>query len=288
MSSENREDVRVALSFAGSPEFQLLLKGDPAADLTRIALEIARDHDPNVDVESALAQIEALAARVRDRCPSGSPIRTVLGQINWVLFTEEGYRGNAEDYYDPRNSFLNEVLARRTGIPITLAILYRDIGERVGVRLDGVNLPAHFVLRTGPDDEELFIDAFHEGALLDRAACVRLVDCATGRSVVLEEEQFRSCTLSTIVARVLQNLKAIYVRASDPVGLLPVVRRLAALAPDDPERLRDYGVVCLRAEKLGEAIGPLEAYLETSPGAPDAGEVRALLRGARHQVASWN
>jgi regulator of sirC expression with transglutaminase-like and TPR domain len=274
--------------FTDSPEFRRLLEGDLDANLTRIALELARDHDPGLDPEVSLAAIDALAARVRDRCPADAPVRAVLGQINWVLFAEESYRGNTEDYYDPRNSFLHEVIQRRTGIPITLCVLYRAVAAGVGLKLEGVNLPAHFVLRTAPGLEEVFIDAFHEGRLLDRNGCTRLVSQAAGRSVRLGYSHFAVCSTREVVARMLQNLKAIYLREHDAASALPVVRRLAALLPEDPDQARDYGLVCLRADRTAEAIGPLEVYVRSRPNAPDSGEVQILLRTARREVASWN
>ena len=156
--------------FADSPEFRRLLAAGPGPrpDLVRIGLEIAADAYPGLDRERYLGQVDALAARVRDRCATLDRPRQVLGQINWVLFVEEGYEGNSDDYYDPRNSYLNEVIDRKTGIPISLAVLYWGVAERVGLMMDGVNLPAHFVLRVGSSEPAIFVDAFHSGALLDR------------------------------------------------------------------------------------------------------------------------
>jgi regulator of sirC expression with transglutaminase-like and TPR domain len=294
----------VRTPFDDSPEFLRLLERERAPvgeagpgmepDLVRVGLEIAGDAYPGLDPEPYLARVEGLVARVRDRCAEGGRPRQVLGQINWVLFVEEGFRGNTEAYDDPRNSYLNEVLDRRTGIPITLSVLYWRLAEGVGLAVDGMNVPGHFMLRMsagpGPGDADaaLFIDPFHEGALLDRAGCERQVARALGRDVALTEDQFRPCRRAEVVARMLRNLKAVYLRGDDYLATLPVQRRLAALRADDPQEQRDLGMLCLQVDRPAEAIAPLQSYLDARPDAPEARELRTLLRAARREVARWN
>jgi regulator of sirC expression with transglutaminase-like and TPR domain len=276
------------MPFADSPEFQRLLRGDERADLTRIALEIAADAYPGLKAEPFLEAINDLADRVRQRCPAGAGTRQVLGQINWVLFVEEGFQGNVEDYYDPRNSYLNEVLGRKTGIPISLSVLYLALAERVGLPMAGVNLPAHFVVRAGQGSETIFVDPFHGGALLDPAGCQRRVAEVSGRTTPLTEAELAACPTATIVARMLRNLKATYLQKQDFAAAVPVLRRLVALLDDDPLERRDLGVVCLHAGRPGEALDHLPAYLDAFPQAEDAEAVRALLRVARREVAQRN
>src|SRR5262249_16943981 len=138
---------RVRSPFRKSPEFQRLLRRETRVDLVRISLEIARDAYPELDPDPYVARIEALAQRVRGRCASFDRPRPVLRQINRVLYIEEGFRGNRDEYYDPRNSYLNDVIERKTGIPITLALLYARLAERLGLAVGGLCLPAHFMLR---------------------------------------------------------------------------------------------------------------------------------------------
>src|SRR5262249_40900984 len=138
--------------FGHSPEFQGLLAGARTPSLIRIALEIARDAYPALDIGQYVARVEDLAARIRARCGGLLKPRKILGQINWALFVEEGFTGNQENYFDPRNSYLNEVIDRKTGIPISLSILYWSLADRLGVPLEGVNLPAHFMLRLPEPD----------------------------------------------------------------------------------------------------------------------------------------
>lgn len=274
--------------FAESPEFLRLLAGERYPDLPRIALEVARDAYPELDPLAYLARIDALADRVRDRCRDGAKLRTILGQLNWVLFVEEGFQGNEDAYYDPRNSYLNEVLDRRLGIPISLSVLYLAVAERIGLAMDGVNLPGHFLVRAGHGPGTVFVDPFHGGQFLDRAGCLNRAEEVTGASFSLDDSVLAPCPTATIVVRMLRNLKGIYLRELDFLAALPVLRRLVALTNGDPQERRDLGVTCLRADRPGEAIDHLQAYLTAFPQATDASPVSALLRAAQREVARWN
>ncbi len=276
------------IPFADSPEFRRLLDDEPDVSLAAVALEIARDAYPRLDASAYLAKIDAVAARARGRCGAGAKPAAVLSQINWILFVEERFRGNAEDYYDPRNSYLNEVLDRKTGIPISLSVVYAAVAERLGLKLSGVGLPAHFVLRLEGSDPPLFIDAFHEGRLLDAHGCVELASAAVGRPIVLSDSELASIPASSTVARMLRNLKAIYGGEGDFAAALPVVRRLAALRPSDLEEQRDWGLIAHRSGHPGEAVGPLARYVAARPDAADLDAVAAILRVARREVAQAN
>ncbi len=215
-------------------------------------------------------------------------MREILGQINWVLFVEEELRGNGEDYYDPRNSYLNEVLDRRLGIPISLSVVYQAVAERLGLMMAGVNLPAHFMLRVDDGDRTWFVDAFHEGIVLSHEACQRKLCELLQQPVVLTETMTAACSLAVIVTRMLRNLKTIYLNAEDLPSALPVQRRLTALNPHEAEEVHDLGVLCLNADRPGEAIDPLQTYLATSAESAKSSEIQALLDAARRQVARTN
>jgi regulator of sirC expression with transglutaminase-like and TPR domain len=264
------------------------VEGDPAADLTRIAFELARDAYPDLEVEPYLARIQHLADRVRARCPSGARVKQMLGQINWVLFVEEGYRGNIEEYYDPRNSYLNEVMERKTGIPISLSVLYLALGRRLGLPIAGVNLPAHFVLRTGQGDSTIFVDPFNSGTLMDRKGCERRVAERTGQRVSLSDAELAPVSCPSVVTRMLRNLKSIYIQQNDYPSAVSVLRRLAALNPSDPFERRDLGVLCYQTGHAGEATEHLQAYLHLNPEPDDAQLIVPLLRVARHEAAMSN
>jgi regulator of sirC expression with transglutaminase-like and TPR domain len=242
--------------FADSPEFRRLAGGEAPLDLARIALEIAADAHPALDIEAYLARIAALAERVRPRCRRGASARDILGQINWVLFVEEELRGNEAEYYDPRNSYLNEVLDRRLGIPITLSVLYRAVAEPLGLSVAGVNLPAHFMLRVDDGDRTWFVDPFRSGAVMSREACGRRLSELLQQPVDLTDEMVAPCPIATVVTRMLRNLKAIHLRAEDLPSLWPVQRRLTALNPLDADEVRDLGVLGLRTPGRGGRPAP--------------------------------
>ncbi len=274
--------------FARDVEFRRLLKGEPEVDLARVALEIARDAYPELDPDAEIARIDALADRVRQRCPAGARAEQAIGQVNWVLYVEEGFRGNADDYYDPQNSYLNKVLDRKLGLPITLSILYARVAAQVGLELGGVNLPMHYLLRAVEADPPLYVDPFHGGAILDRAGCERRVSELAGREVRLAYEQLVPCNPSTTVSRMLRNLKTVHLERRDFAAALPFARRMAALNRHDMAEQRDWGMVGFQAGRPGESLAPLQRYLDAAPHATDLEAVRTVLKAARRDVASRN
>jgi regulator of sirC expression with transglutaminase-like and TPR domain len=274
--------------FEESPEFCRLLAGSASVHLARVALEIARDAYPDLEIPAYLKRIESLAERVRHRARPAARPREVLGHINWVLYVEEGLRGNQDDYYDPRNSYLNEVLDRGLGIPITLSILHWDVAERLGLDLAGINFPMHFMLRFDEEGAPNFVDAFDAGTIRDRRACEHRLSELSGQPVVLTDALVAPCTSKVVVARMLRNLKAIYWNAQDLAGALRVQRRLASLDRHVPTELRDLATLCAKLHYPGEAIDAFEAYLEAQPEASDASEIRTLIDVMRRELARWN
>ncbi|WZO97100.1 transglutaminase-like domain-containing protein [Isosphaeraceae bacterium EP7] len=273
--------------FEHSPEFRKLLAGDPAADLTLIALEIGRDADPTITLGDYVSKIDDLSERVRARCPAGCRTAHVLGQINWVLFIEEGYTGNEDEYDDPRNSYLHEVMERKTGIPISLCLLYRAVAERLGLEMDGVNLPAHFMLRID-GDFPIYVDAFHSGALLDPPGCARQISRVVGKPVELSAFQLAPARPQSIVARMLRNLKMQLLRRDDYAAARRVIERLVAIDRCNPIEQRDLGLVCVRTDRPGEAIRAFNAYLQAVPDADDAEEIRSLIGLSMREIARRN
>lgn len=274
--------------FADSPEFLRLIRGEDEPDLTGLCFEIARDVYPKMEPSAYLRRIDVLAGRARDRCPSGAKARHILGQINWVLFVEEGYRGNVEEYDDPRNSYLNLVMDRKLGIPISLSALYLAVAERLGLAMSGVNLPGHFVIREGRGDSTTFVDPFHEGALLDRAGCERVVSRSLDRPVKLSDAAFEPCSTRVVVQRMLRNLKAAYLRDNHHSAAIPAMRRLVALDKENVFERRDLGIACVEVGLAGEALNHLTAYLAAETNAADFEDISALVRVASREVAGRN
>jgi regulator of sirC expression with transglutaminase-like and TPR domain len=278
----------VFLAFQDSPEFAHLIQGGDDVHLARLFLELASDAYPDLDPKPYLARLRDIALRIRLRCRPRAKARDIVGQINWVLFVDEEIRGNQEDYYEPRNSYLNEVLDRRRGIPISLAVLYLIVAERVDLPMAGVNLPMHFMLRVEEEGDTWFVDPFHAGAVYSRSRCEQRISELAGREIILTDAMLAPCSLAVIAARTLRNLKAIHGQSRDITALLPVQRRLTALNPNDPAELRDLGILCAQMGRPGEAIDPLCRFLEICPGAAGAGEVKNLLNLVQAQVARWN
>jgi regulator of sirC expression with transglutaminase-like and TPR domain len=265
-----------------------LLAHNPTApfDLAEVALEIARDEYPDLDVEASLGELGAMAHEARAYV-RGS-LRARVDGLCRYLFHEMGFRGNTQGYYDPRNSYLNQVLERRTGIPISLSAVAMAVGNRAGLRVAGVGLPGHFVVKAVGAGQEIFFDPFHGGRRLAVSDCENLVYQVTGEPFQATPARLAALPVGLILMRMLTNLKGIYLREGDFVRGIRVIQRLQQLDPHDPLQKRDLGVCLLRAGKPGRAIDQLLAYLAEAPGADDAGTIRQLLEQARSHVAKWN
>jgi regulator of sirC expression with transglutaminase-like and TPR domain len=265
-----------------------LLAGNAQAplDLAEVALLLARDEYTHLDVETYLSELAALAHEVRGRL-RGSLVQRVEALARY-LFHEHGFVGNERDYYDPRNSYLNDVLDRRTGLPITLSLIAIAVGTRAGLEVQGVALPGHFIARAVAGDELVLFDPYHEGRRLSAGDCEQLVEGATGESFEATREALASAAPRVIVQRLLTNLKGVYLRREDFTRSARVIQRLLQLAPDDSLQQRDLGVCLLKANQPGRAIAPLQAYLTAVPSAEDAPTVREVLQRAQSAVAKWN
>jgi regulator of sirC expression with transglutaminase-like and TPR domain len=253
----------------------------PAVPLAEAALAIAEEEYPGLAVADHLARLDALGADVLRALGERRDPASTLRALREVLAVRERFRGNAESYYDPRNSFLNEVLERRLGIPITLGVLYIEVAARAGLHLDGVGFPGHFLVKySGAGTREIFVDPFHGGEILSADDCLaRFRERAPG--LTLEARHLAAVGARQILGRMLHNLKKIYVEAGDDVRALWVVDRLLILAPGDLAERRDRGLVEARLGGSGAALADLEAYLAATPDAPDADEVRALAEQLR-------
>lgn len=272
-------DLDVALS---------LLSHTPDAplDLAELSLLLARDEYPLLDVEAYLSELDGMAHEARE-CLRGSLAQRVKALCRY-LFHDMGFRGNQQNYYDARNSYFNEVLDRRTGIPITLSAVAMVVGRRAGLDVVGVGLPGHFIAKAVANGDEVLFDPFHGGRRLTLEKCQHLVEQVTGMEFEVNEEALQPVPLGSIVLRMLNNLKAVYLRNGDYPRAARVIERLRQLAPHDPLQRRDLGATLFQAGQAGRAIDHLEAYLQASPKAGDADTVKQLLRQAQALVARWN
>jgi len=261
---------------------ELLAREEAQIDLARACLLISQDAYPGLDVEGYLGEIERFSARLRGRLQGGRGAEERVVELNQFLFDELGFHGNARDYYDPRNSYLNEVLDRRTGIPLTLSVLYLEVGRRIGLALEGVSFPGHFLVRLPLRGSMLVLDPFSGGEPQSetdlRARLRRVVPAGATGPVPLEElplDHFlEPAGKRQILARLLRNLKGIYREADKPERLLEVLNRMLLVAPEAHGELRERGLVYQRLECYRAALKDLSDYSALEPDAPDIEDVR--------------
>ncbi len=260
---------------------------DERIDLAEAALWIAAEEQPGMEPAPWLALLDDFAARLRPRLQGVADELDRVGLLAAFLSGEVGLRGNEEDYYDPRNSFLNEVLARGLGIPITLALVYMEVGRRAGVPLLGVGFPGHFLLRHSLYPQ-LLLDPFAGGRVLTEADCRQMLEKLSGGSLPFDARLLRPSGPRQILIRMLNNLRGIYLNRGEPLKVIGVLDRVVLLDPDDVGARRDRGLLSLRWGDPHRGIEDLERYLALEPEAPDAEAVEDLLAEARRRVERVN
>jgi len=266
----------------------LVARPDSAVDLARASLLIACEEYPDLDVGGYLDKLDRMGKSVRAHVGRGASPAAALAALNEYLFEEEGFRGNTDQYYDPRNSFLNEVLDRRVGIPITLSTVYMEVARRAGLQVEGVGLPGHFIVKLVAAEGEWLIDPFHEGALLSQEDCQQRLDRIFGGRVRMDSRLVVTCGPKQILARMLRNLKVIYGKQEDWPRALRVLELLLRLDPESAEDLRDRGIAYASLDCYGLAVRDLEAYLARAPRGPDAQELGATVDALRQRAARLN
>lgn len=271
----------------GSPRHRFVEAVDRADDqveLARAALLVACEEYPQLPVEPYLARLDELAEMVRDRLDNETAPLVVLQELLQTLFVRVGLQGNRASYYDPRNSFLNDVLDRKRGIPLTLGILTLEVGWRLGLPLTGVNFPGHFLVRFEGESLRLLVDPFDGGRTLFEDEAQSLLDRAYGGMVRVRPEFLRTARRRDMLVRLLTNLKGIYLNVQDAPRALAAVERILVIHPMAQSEIRDRGTLLARMGRTEEAIEQLEWYLGTAPDASDAERIQALvdeLRGPR-------
>ena len=266
------------LPLSNLPRFARLVgRRDATLDLAEAALLIAQDAYPRLDVEAYLRRLDELAEPLRAGWCEYARLPELVARLNGHLFGEIGFRGNREDYYDPRNSYLIEVLDRRLGIPITLSVVYMEVARRLGLRVDGIGLPGHFLVAAERDGTSLLLDPFNGGEVVTMDDCERLVQESYGDSVPFSEEQLAPVRKRQILTRMLNNLKRTYLAADDGAAAWPVVEKMVCLNPESAVDRRDRGLVAYRLNHFAQARPDLQYYLEHRPDAPDRLAVQVSL-----------
>lgn len=269
--------------------FATLVADDDSLPLTEAALSLAQDAYPDLDFQGALADIDELALRLKRRLPDNASLTEKISALNRFFFRELGFAGNLNDYYDPDNSHLNVVLKRRRGIPISLAVLYLEIGEQVGVPVRGVSFPGHFLLRITLPEGDVMLDPT-TGQSLSESQMVDMLEpylSHSGRSVGSALRMLlQPATHREVIARMLRNLKAVYLQTERWQRLLAVQQRLVILLPENIEEVRDRGFAYARLDYLRPALEDLERYLDDRPDAEDATAVESQLHELRQRSDS--
>lgn len=263
---------------------------DDIADLAEAALLIARTQYPELDVVRELTRIDAMAETVRQRLEADSTVEQRLAELNDYLYGELGYGPETGEYYDPRNSYLNDVLERKCGIPITLSILYIRLGRTLGLEMEGISFPGHFLVKCHVEGGMVVIDAYHRGVSLSMEDLHERLQLSEGTSVKLDSvaEYLETADAREIVARMLRNLKAIFLKAKDWSHALTVIEWLVQVVPDTPQELRDRGLVYQELECFRAALHDFEAYLRQEPEATDASKIRTRVLDMRKAAARLN
>ncbi len=256
--------------------------------LDRTALTVCLEEHPNLDIDAYLRHLDTLAARVevllgQDRAPSN-----VLNCMREILFVQEGLRGNTDDYYDPRNSFLNDVLDRKLGIPISLSLIYIEVARRISFPAFGVGFPGHFIVKHMDKERELLIDPFNGGRILTESQCQELLDRVYGGAVQVQPSFLQVMGKKPIISRMLFNLKGIYYQKEEYTKALSVVERILMLNPGTPSEIRDRGLLYMQTSLFAKALADLEYYLATAISPQDASNIEGHIKTLRSIVSAAN
>jgi regulator of sirC expression with transglutaminase-like and TPR domain len=256
---------------------QELQKPADQVDLAKAALYVAQEEYPELDIPTYLVMLDRMADTLQQRLPETDYPLKIIRTINQYVFDELNFRGNAIDYYDPRNSFLNEVLTRRVGIPITLSLVYLELAKRIGFPMAGVGMPGHFLIRPTLEEMAIFVDPFHQGEVLFEQDCRDRFQQMFGDSARMERAHLEPISPTTFLVRILANLKMIYIQKRDAPKALEAINRILLIYPEAVSEWRDRGLIHYQQGQLESALLDLERYLYQSPDAADAYEIRRVI-----------
>lgn len=258
--------------------YQEIRQSDDTIDLAKAALFFAQEEYPELDPDDYLNALDTMASEIAERLPeSRYPLR-VIQTINQYLYQDLGFGGNLEDYYDPRNSYLNQVIDRRVGIPISLSLVYLEVARRLDFPMVGVGMPGHFLIRPVADEMQIFVDPFHKGEILFPQDCQERFSQLHGQSVIFDLAFLEPVSPRRFLGRMLTNLKVIYLNQGEWAKALAAIERILLLFPEAPIEQRDRGILYYQMGRWIEATQDLENYLTSAPTAEDAVIVRQLLK----------
>lgn len=246
-------------------------------NLAKAALYIAQEEYPDLEIDDYLNALDTMAVEIKERLPSQQYPLRIIQTINQYLYEDLGFTGNEVNYYDPRNSFLNDVIDRRTGIPITLSLIYLEIAKRLEFPMVGIGMPGHFLIRPDFDEVGIYVDVFNQGEILFTQDCEAKLSQIYHQPVELHPSFLVPVENRRFLARILTNLKFIYLNEHQDLKALGTIDRLLLLFPDTPIELRDRGLVYYQLKRWRESRQDLKEYLCHRPQAEDAVIIRQIL-----------
>jgi regulator of sirC expression with transglutaminase-like and TPR domain len=253
---------------------EIATRPDPQLDLVEASLLISLEDNPGLDISRYLEQVGSWSGAVQGRLEGSHDIERIVETINRILFDEEGFRGENDDYYDPRSAMLNEALDRHAGLPITLSILYIEISRRVGIEAAGISLPGRFLVKFSGEFGQIVVDPFDGGRVLSTIELQKILDGVYGGGVRLREHHLRSYSRREILGRELAQLKAAYLAQRNLQRAAASVDRLLILDERDPYEIRDRAAIAVQMHAYNQAIDFFERYLELMPHAEDRARIR--------------
>jgi regulator of sirC expression with transglutaminase-like and TPR domain len=267
---------------------RMIERPESSFELARTALLVAAESDPSIDVEAELRRIAAWGDQLHSRMEPGWNNLQKLARLRSFLFEELGFRGDRIDYFSPSNSLLHEVMERRRGIPLTLGIVMLEIGWRIGMPLEGVGFPGHFLVRLAGEPGDLLLDPYARGMSVHEEDCRHMLLESTQGRMDYDPSLVASIGKREMILRLLNNLKGAYVRAGENARALGVVDRLLLLTPGDPEETRNKGLLLFRLQRFREALACLEAYVDAAPQAQDRATIERQIGALRGLIGMMN
>ncbi len=269
---------------------------DESIDLAEAALLIGVEEYSALDVNLYIKRLDVIANAAQSRVQDSGDTDQMISALNFTLFDELGFRGNRESYYDPRNSYLNQVIDRRLGIPITLTVIYIEVARRIGFPVYGVGLPSHFIAVHRGAGGEMYIDPFNRGRVMGRAGVEDMLAEMSGGAIELKERHLLPVTNKQIITRMLSNLLNIHLgnyggggdRYTDYARALKVMERILLVNPDSTAHIRDYGLLLAANGNLKQGLLELDRYLALAPRAADSETIRKQINSIRAEQAKLN
>lgn len=277
------ETIRALQSFS-----EIAALGEEAFSLDRAALAIALEEYPHLDIQEYLRRLDTLAARAEVLAGIDRKAINIIESINEVLFVQEGLRGNSDDYYDPRNSYLNDVMDRRLGIPISLSVIYMELARRMDFSVDGIGFPGHFLVKHVGEDQDIVIDPYNLGRILTHADCQELLDKIYEGGVSMNESMLHAMEKRTIITRMLYNLKSIHIQKERYPKALSAIEKILMLNPGVSSEIRDRGLMYMQTGLFAKALADLESYLERAIAPEDSSYIQKHIKMLRGIVCVSN